>query len=304
MQSQKVVGPGPGAKRAPAFTLIELLVVIAIIAILAALLLPALTKARDKARRTECLSNKHQITIACQMYSGDWDDFLVPNAPVAAQSVMGRSVGWCPGQEDWVANPWNGNVLAYKTNCLGPYVANVKVYKCPADNIDSDPVDAFDTGERVRSIAMNPALVGDLARMLGGSQSVQFKQLESMIHNYKMFIKMSDFNKMGAANAWVFADESMCTLNDGYLQTGVQNPSTDGYPDIPANYHTLGNCYSFVDGHTEYKRWVHIVKVFGNMPWTGLRCVPYQKGLRINRWKSDGFDQDWRWISFHTSYRE
>src|SRR5688572_7222277 len=110
-------------KERAAFTLIELLVVIAIIAILAALLLPALSKAKAKAQRTHCISNKHQITIACAMYNNDWNEYLVPNAPVGAV-YNGQSLGWCPGTEGWGTSPWNINVDAYRTNCLGPYVGN------------------------------------------------------------------------------------------------------------------------------------------------------------------------------------
>jgi prepilin-type N-terminal cleavage/methylation domain-containing protein len=271
-----------------AFTLIELLVVIAIIAILAAMLLPALSKAKCKANRTNCMSNKHQITIACAMYNTDWDEYLVPNAPATASQ---QYIGWCPKGEDWHNLDGNIEPSLYNTNCLGPYVANCKVYKCPGDNIPSD------NGPRIRSISMNPALVGGLDGM-GPYGQAAVRDMTSMIGNWKLFRKVNDINCLGPANTWVFCDETMFTLNDGYLQCSLDTP---GYPDVPGKYDCGGNCFSFVDGHTEYKKWKYIT----NDPRTGLLNAPYAYNVRgpgagISQ-NSSGLDPDWRWLREHTS---
>lgn len=272
------------------FTLIELLVVIAIIAILAAMLLPALSKAKCKAQRTNCMSNKHQITIACTLYNTDWEEYLVPNAPVVTSSG-GTSVGWCPGAEDWAASYYNIEPSVYNTNCLGPYVANCKVYKCPGDNIPSS------NGPRIRSIAMNPSLVGDLDRMgPAGQQAV--KDMTSMIGGWKLFRKVNDISCLGPVNTWVFCDETMYTLQDGYMQCSL---STPGYPDVPAKYDCGGNCFSFIDGHTEYHKWKYIT----SDPKAGILNAPYALNVRGPggglSMTSSGLDMDWKWLREHTS---
>jgi prepilin-type N-terminal cleavage/methylation domain-containing protein/prepilin-type processing-associated H-X9-DG protein len=263
-----------GAGDRKGFTLIELLVVIAIIAILAAMLLPALSKAKIKALTTQCVNNKKQMQVAAMMYTHDNNDYLTPNAPVGT----GTPEAWCNGNmtESWQSSNANTNPAAYMNNSLAPYVGNnLKVYKCPGDNLPSD------NGDRIRSVSMN-GMMGTTTDYNSGL--------------WEIYYKSSDLVHLPPAKAWVFCDESMRSLNDGYMQMNLNNPD---YPDIPANYHGGNNGFSFVDGHVEPKKWK-----WAGGPNAGLLNCPYARYSVGGHWGSSPQDVDYLWLKERSSAKK
>jgi prepilin-type N-terminal cleavage/methylation domain-containing protein/prepilin-type processing-associated H-X9-DG protein len=235
-------------KRNQAFTLIELLVVIAIIAILAAMLLPALGKAKQKAQGVHCINNLHQLTLAWIMYSGDFNDRIPANAGVGTvavsapvpQATLNMGI-WVHGQMGGLGF-WGGETLPelVQAGSLYPYTKSLAIYKCPADRKTGNPVTANRSLLTTRSMSMN-AFMNPIGSSPGNGVD-------------RIYRRLTDIVAPSPVDCWVFIDESPGTVNDGYfLCDPASNPTQ--WIDLPAAYHNGAGGVAFADGHSQIRKW-------------------------------------------------
>jgi len=229
----------PGA--APAFTLIELLVVIAIIAILAALLLPALAKAKDSARRIQCVNNQKQMILSWAMYSGDNRERLVLNG--GQNASLTRPYLWIYGGNHGDPQTLLNSQYLVGDNyaLLAPYLKSAEVYKCPADR-SLWPVGGKMVFE-LRSYALNCYM---------GTPPTSVETPLSLNSAYKVYLKTAEVASDSPANRFVFIDvnpASICTPGFGV------NMTSDVFIHYPSTFHRGMGVVSFVDSHVESHKW-------------------------------------------------
>jgi prepilin-type N-terminal cleavage/methylation domain-containing protein/prepilin-type processing-associated H-X9-DG protein len=240
-------------RRRNGFTLIELAVVLATLALLAAMLLPALAQTRQNSQVIECLANERQLSTAALMFANDNSDSLVPIGSLAWQPASfagnplnnpqlqpgGALAQFCPGNlqsAPMTAGQYFDNWI--RAGLLYPYIQSIAIYKCPAD-LSRCPYGA------------NPSFAKDSDRTY--SANCYMGGLNWWNHNYKLYRKQTDLHSPGPDGIWYFIEENPASIDDCYFAMDPDRP--DLWYNSPAVLHGFSSMISYGDGHVQVHKW-------------------------------------------------
>jgi len=266
-----------GSAGEPGFTLVELLVVIAIIAILAGLLLPALSRAKSQAVSLGCLNNLKQLTACWHLYTVDNHDIVPPNNfvyDIISDQPLVQGGSWCTNLAPYDADP-----AGIQNGMLFQYNQSLGIYRCPADKSTLQTRDGTKLSQpRLRSYNMSQSFNG-------------YSAFNTNIYSFiPCFGRWTEVRSPDTTKCFVFLD----VHEDEILDTEFGIPTQAYYPyantwwDVPANRHNQGCNFSFADGHAEHWRWIAPKVV--SVPRGYIQSVAPEEQVDYNRIQT-GFRQ-------------
>jgi len=273
----------PGNATSRGFTLIELLVVIAIIAILAALLLPALAKAKAKAQRIYCVSNLKQVALACKLYADDFSGKIISAYP----TYGGFTNTWCGGNAEAAGGAGSyvyggSDPTGIQIGMLWPYTKALGIYHCPADHriATAAPKPQYNGKPILRSISMNSFMAGTSAGVT--PTWVATSPNGPRNSTYPVYLKETEMRL--PSDTWLVLDEDQGiqdqeSINDGMFLVNVISQT---FPDFPSRAHGFAYGINFNDGHAEIR------KIIDTKGWS--------------RSNTAGGPQDWTWLTYRTTH--